>query len=75
MLVGSTYRGPVLELSREDGHAIPTWDANRRRDGLVDVNQLSPEEALRLSRAIRAKALKPILPDSTPLIREERNRR
>lgn len=75
MPLGSLRHRPVYELSREDGHSISAFEANRRRNGIVDANRLSPEEAVRRSRAMRAKALKPILPDSTEAIRSDRDRR
>jgi hypothetical protein len=66
---------PVYDLSREEGSSAPSIESRRRQDGIAEANELSPEAAIRLSRAIRAMALQNPLPDSTPMIRADRDGR
>ena len=66
---------PMFELSREDGSSGSASGQGLRRNGLGDRNELSPDQAVALSRAIRAKALKPFYPDSTASIRKDRDSR
>lgn len=62
-----------LERSREQGRDAP--DPSRDRAAkLPDANTLGADQALALSRAIRAKTLVPLAPDSTPLLRADRDR-
>ncbi|MDP4023124.1 hypothetical protein Q8W71_10855 [Methylobacterium sp. NEAU 140] len=65
---------PVLEFAREDG--TPAAVERRRREaGIEDRNVLTAEKAVASIRAIQAKALRRPLPDSTPLIRADRDNR
>lgn len=66
--------GPVHERAREDG-AASAADLRRRADGIREANALSAEDAIALARTIRARALRQPLPDSTPMIRAERDTR
>ena len=66
---------PLFEQPREDGTSAHSLEQRLRRDGLKPTNELSPEEAVALSRSIRALALKPLYPDSTPWIRKDRDSR
>lgn len=66
---------PVYDLPREDGNSAPPIETRRRQDGIVDANALTPQEAIRLSRALRAKVLKKPMPDSTAMIRADRDGR
>lgn len=72
--------GAVHEFSREDagsedGGRTAAAERRRREDGIRDANSLSPQEALAAIRAIRAKSLSKLMPDSTPLIRADRDGR
>lgn len=72
--------GPVRELSREDGpsredDASAAVARRRREAGIQDRNQLTPAEAVAMVRAIRSKALRDSFPDSTALIRADRDGR
>ncbi len=72
----------ALEGGRAEGKAGPgpvpltlpdsTVLVRRDRDE-VSENRLTGIEAVRLCREIRAMALKPLLPDSTPSIRADRD--
>ena len=54
-------------LPRDSTHLI-----RRDRDG-VSENELGPAETLAVTRELRSLALQPMLPDSTPFIRMDRD--
>lgn len=66
----------VFDAPREDaGVRSEAGASHRRQDQFGDANDLSGPDALALVRSIRARALQGQLPDSTALIRADRDGR
>ncbi|MDH2309333.1 hypothetical protein [Methylobacterium brachiatum] len=67
---------PVLDLPRDDlGGRSDAGLRHRQEDGLKETNDLQASDAVALVRTIRAKALRQPLPNSTPMIRADRDGR
>ena len=68
--------GPSFDLPREEGGGhSDVGGRTGHGDGPPDRNAVTAAEAVRLVRSIRAEALRQPLPDSTPLIRIDRDGR
>ncbi|SDM72680.1 hypothetical protein SAMN05216360_103220 [Methylobacterium phyllostachyos] len=66
----------VFDAPREEAGARAEASArHRREDQLRDANDLSGSDAVSLVRSIRARALQNALPDSTVMIRADRDGR
>jgi hypothetical protein len=71
-------RVAMLRQFRERSGPLPGPDSTtliRRDRDEVSENELLPDEAVSLARKLRGMALKPLLPDSTPGIRADREAR
>ncbi|AYO80912.1 hypothetical protein [Methylobacterium brachiatum] len=67
---------PVFDLPRDDlGGRSDAGLRHRQEDGLKEANDLQASDAVALVRTIRAKTLRQPLPDSTPMIRADRDGR
>lgn len=66
--------GPVeiVDIVNRSHPSDSTYLIRRDRDG-VSENDLGPAEALRTVQGVRALSLQPVLPDSTPSIRMDRD--
>lgn len=62
----------ILQIAKDTRASDSTFLIRRDRDG-VSANEMPADEVVRSLRDLRGQALRPILSDSTPHIREDRD--